>query len=142
MKSAHWLGDYGYKSLNGVEFFFVRGGHSIDWRNRTNNSDMFFDEEIPLRQWEDLKEKYLDEKPRIMLSHECPTSIIKSFFGPFHYAGNWIEPSNTATMLDWLFKLHKPELWVFGHFHQRRDRVYEGTRFVCLEELGTLEIEI
>ncbi len=140
MQSNHWLGDYGLKKLNGVEFFYFGGGHSIDWRNRTNNVDMFYDEEVPLYKFEEAKELYLRYKPEIMITHEAPYSIIKPFFGPCNYAGNLIQPSNTATMLEWLLRSHRPKLWVFGHFHERRDRVVDGTRFVCLEELGTFDI--
>jgi len=33
-----------------------------------------------------------------------------------------------------MFDMHRPKLWVFGHY------VIKGTRFVCLNELKTITI--
>jgi hypothetical protein len=44
-------------------------------------------------------------------------------------------------MLEELFNIHKPELWVFGHYHVSRTVEEQGTRFVCLNELETLDVE-
>lgn len=50
--------------------------------------------------------------------------------------------SQTRTMLQKMFEEHKPELWIFGHHHKSKDEVINGTRFICLDELETFEIEI
>src|SRR5262245_14865759 len=31
--------------------------------------------------------------------------------------------------------IHKPKLWVFGHWHRSFDKALRSTRFVCLAEL-------
>jgi len=39
-----------------------------------------------------------------------------------------------------MFDMHRPKLWIFGHYHQDFDDVIKGTRFVCLNELKTITI--
>jgi len=77
----------------------------------------------------------------LMLSHECPTSIIDMIAGFKTWDGEPIRPSMTANVLEQMFEEHKPLLWVFGHHHKVFDMVVEGTRFVCLPELACLDFD-
>jgi hypothetical protein len=40
-----------------------------------------------------------------------------------------------------MFEAHQPKLWIHGHWHVSRNAEYNGTRFICLEELGTIVID-
>jgi hypothetical protein len=40
-----------------------------------------------------------------------------------------------------MFEAHKPKLWIHGHWHVSRMNMYEGTVFICLPELGTIDID-
>lgn len=41
-----------------------------------------------------------------------------------------------------MFTAHKPKLWLFGHWHMPFDEVVSGTRFICLAELATIDVDI
>lgn len=139
-QTPHFLGDYGVHNVPGVgDFFFVRGGHSIDKDQRTEGFDWFPDEQISYSNGIKALDEYVKVKPKIMLSHECPTSIIDRVSGFKKWNGEPILPSMTANLLEQMFEAHKPELHIFGHHHKSFDMVIEGTRFVCLPELGYLD---
>lgn len=139
----HYLGRYGNRELNGVKFFVVGGGHSIDQKFRTFGKDYWRNEELDGREIAECIRLYQEDKPDIVLSHECPTFISDIIGEPgilrdFGYDDGW--HSYTAQLLTELYKIHKPKLWCFGHYHKRHDLYWEKTRFVCLEELGVVFI--
>ena len=51
------------------------------------------------------------------------------------------ETSATASLLQAMLDLHRPEAWIFGHHHVSRDFYLKKTRFRCLAELETLKVE-
>jgi hypothetical protein len=74
-----------------------------------------------------------------MVSHECPT-VIKSHIlevcrQRLKYNKQWngVPPSNTELALTEMYNIHKPEVWIFGHYHVKMDIVLEGIRFICLD---------
>ena len=71
----HFLGDYGYTSLNRVEFFYFRGAYSIDRQYRTIGIDWFEQEQVSIDQFMKARELYREIKPDIVLTHDCPESI-------------------------------------------------------------------
>jgi hypothetical protein len=76
-------------------------------------------------------------KPQIVVTHECPESVSKSLF-PNHD----MRRSATGNALDTMFQLHKPRLWVFGHWHTNIRRVILGTMFVCVANNDAVDIDI
>jgi Icc-related predicted phosphoesterase len=75
-----------------------------------------------------------------MVTHECPESVAHQLFGvegklKFDF------PSRTRQAFQSMFEMHQPEVWVFGHWHESRDVVISGTRFVCLAELEYKDID-
>lgn len=124
-----------YDEIEHYKIFMVRGADSIDKHLRTEGLDWFADEELNYKEQLEAFDFYCKCKPRIVVSHDCPQSVMQSLFG-------YPEKSQTRNMLEAMFNEHKPELWVFGHFHQSKDVNILGTRFVCLDELETLTIEI
>ena len=139
-QTPHFLGDYGVHSVPGVgDFFFLRGGHSIDKNERTEGFDWFPDEQISYANGMKALEAYSLAKPELMLSHECPTFIIDMIAGFKTWNGEPIRPSMTANLLEQMFNEHKPMLHLFAHHHQHFDMTIEGTRFICLPELAYLD---
>ena len=142
---GHNLGNYGQVSHGGVEFFFIRGGHSIDKKYRKEWIDWFPCEELDTTHQRDCLEEYSRVLPEIVLTHEPPlvaknalftnTSLIESF----GYLPTWA--SNTQKFLNELWKIHQPKLWIFGHMHQNREVKIEQTFFLCLAELAYAEIK-
>jgi hypothetical protein len=41
-----------------------------------------------------------------------------------------------------MLEAHRPSLVIFGHWHMARDRIIDRTRFICLPELGWIDIAI
>jgi predicted phosphodiesterase len=135
----HYLGDCGFHTLGGTEFFFLRGAYSVDRDQRTIGVDWWSQEEIPIERFMEIRGEYRERKPRIVITHTCPEIMAPAFLGP--RKAHRVHVTKTGFMLDELFNAHQPELWVFGHFHVSRTVGERGTRFVCLDELETLDIE-
>ncbi len=142
----NYLGDYGY--LPKLKLFYMGGAFSIDAPLRRARmrqgglTEWWPDEELSLDQVRKALEMYSAKKPEIVVSHDCPSSIgallvqeTGNTFGP------WL-PSRTAQALQWMFELHQPKHWVFGHYHIDKTISLDGTVFHCCAELSTYEVEI
>jgi hypothetical protein len=88
-------------------------------------------------------------RPEVIVTHSCPAGIgigmqsaperawgvtehvlLAGYDpGPHHDCGE-VELTHL-----WRRLPHRPRLWCFGHFHQHRDVVIEGTRFLCLPRI-------
>lgn len=120
------------------DVFCVRGAESIDKHLRIEGLDWFPNEELTYQEGLELFDYYVESKPKIVISHDCPQSALEKMFKMGWSYGK----SQTRTMLEMMFQEHQPELWVFGHHHHSVEMNILGTRFVCLDELETLTIEL
>lgn len=157
-QTPHFLGDYGIHTVPDFgDIFFVRGGRSIDASIRAEGFDWFRQEEISYVQGLKALEFYKETKPNFVISHECPEEVIhllqqdreervkRKKKGPFFariktWNGMPILPSKTAFLLQGMFEFHQPKFWLFGHHHQSFNKVHNGTRFICLNELQYMDI--
>ena len=142
-QTPHFLGNFGPLPN---EMFYIRGGLSIEKKWRTEGFDWFPDEELNYSQSLECLELYATVKPKVVLSHECPQSIISMFTMysdemTMHRFGCKL-PSHTSLLLEQLLYIHRPELWVFGHYHMDRTIRIEETKFQCLNELSYLDIPL
>ncbi|MDD5151924.1 MAG: metallophosphoesterase [Flavobacterium sp.] len=133
INEEHSLGKFGYIEDKGI--FFVSGAFSIDQKYRIEDLDWFRNEELNYQESISCIELYEKVKPNIIVSHDCPYDIRKYFFG-------YDDRNPTCSLLQLLLNYHKPKFWVFGHHHKSKDEIIDGTRFVCLKELGTIEINL
>lgn len=140
-KSPNSMGDFGSYTLNGVGFFFLRGERSVDKAYRREGLDWWREEELEYTVLERAIKMYEVLKPRIVLSHGCPTKIIdlvtkdRPHFGRFR-------PSSTAQAMQTMWEIHRPELWIFGHHHRDFMTKMQPTLFVCLDELKSMDVSI
>lgn len=118
--------------------FYMGGALSIDNAFRTPGLSWWEDEELSMDELYAAMDVYEAAKPRIVVTHECPESVVPYMFN--WYKTEW--PSRTRQALDSMLALHRPELWVFGHWHGSRDDVRDGTRFICLNELEAVLVDI
>jgi len=165
-RSPHHLGDFGVWSIpNFGDIFFVRGAWSIDQKWREFGIDWWPDEELSYQKCEEAIELYKEVKPKILVTHACPSNIIKFVTGPdgalrFGFDRPIIN-TKTDQMLQAMLDHHLPRLHVFGHYHQYFDGWVNGrlgieldkdspvdkqhtadyTRYVCLPEFGTMELD-
>lgn len=131
------LKKYGY--IKEYDLFYVSGADSIDKEWRTEGIDWFRDEELSILELNDMINLYEKVKPKYVITHTCPESIITPLFKMLS-----IYPSRTGQALDTLLSIHKPEKWIFGHFHESVSKNILGTEFICLNEMEKyfLEYEI
>ena len=149
-KIPNFLGDFGTISLDNLEFYFVRGGFSLDKvfrledERRTGYKSYWEEEELSQKQGELALEDYTRTKPDIMLSHECPSSITNLICSPgilkYFDLPPWFE-SNTQILLQKMYEVHQPKVWIHCHYHTHSIRKVGETLFVCLDELDYIDIE-
>jgi len=78
----HYLGDFGFTSLNGVEFFYYRGAYSIDRQYRTLGIDWWPNEQVDVDGFMKARTLYREIRPRIVITHDCPESIASYYLKP------------------------------------------------------------
>lgn len=142
----HALGDFGRISHGGVSFFFMRGAFSVDQFARLR-SGLYWsaDEELTDAILLEATAAYIDAKPDIVLTHDCPSSVAKLIGDPHILRGFGYDPETFSTRtqdaLQQMFEAYRPSRWIFGHFHKSWRREIKGTRFQCLNELETTTVE-
>ena len=113
-----------------------RGAESIDRNLRIIGESWWLEEEIPYPEGPYALNLYCETKPQIVLTHDCPTSILPHVLrGP--YKGR---NSRTNELLQQMFDMHQPALWFFGHHHRSVTTSVHGTTFRCLDELETYDL--
>ena len=148
----HCLGDYGVYTLNGITFFFVRGGISIDRVYRVGEElnggpkTYWSQEELDFAQMTNCLALYKTTKPDIVLSH-VPCGVYTE-----HILGNKSDAilqkfkfhagfkENHQLLGNEMLKVHKPKTWVSGHMHSSFRGVIGGVNVVALQELESYEI--
>ena len=127
------LGDYGY--IVELDIFFIRGAKSNDKHYRTEGIDWFENEQLTYSQFNNAIVLYEKIKPSIVLSHDCPQTILDTKFSNLCY-----EKTTTRNGLNAMFDVHQPLLWIFGHHHHSMNFNLKNTNFICLDELETYTI--
>ena len=126
-QSTQWIADGCIEN----DTMFIGGGYSVDWQYRIEHYSWWTNEQLSQEDMNILADIYYAQKPRIMVTHECPTTAALAIPHSHH----WTDRSRTEQFLQSLWEFHKPELWVHGHHHISVDHEIDGTRFVCLAEL-------
>lgn len=133
--SSHCLGDYGLYN----DIFFIRGGFSIDRKYRTFGVNYFPDEELNRQEREECFKLYIKIKPKIVISHEGPRSIIKNFTDSSILQNFGFNPktftTDTSELLQRCFEAHQPKIWFLGHYHRSWLGTINGTFFRLLNIL-------
>lgn len=150
--SPYVLMDYGPATINKLDFFYIRGGLSIDrvysiGEELSGSPKKYWSqEELNLDEMLDCMDLYRDMKPDVVASHVPPgiftdfmtaknNSILQRY--KFHHGYQ----ENTMRLGNRLLKIHKPKLWICGHMHANVKKDIDGTIFICLKELGTFNYE-
>lgn len=149
------LKDYGSKSLNGFDFFFVRGAPSIDASYRVvqylqgGPQTWWYEEELNLMALDNALKLYEKTKPKIVLSHDCPILAKKIMkrqgigldLKRFGFKESDID-CNTQRCLQEMFNFHEPDLHFLGHWHEDLQFKIGKTTFFILNELNYLDLSI
>lgn len=110
---------------------YVGGASSIDRAFRVPGISWWHDEQLSSEQLDMLIEVYATVQPEIMITHECPDFVATEMC---NYRGwrKFEDFSRTREAFDRMIGLHKPKLWVYGHWHMDFEMFLCGTKFVCL----------
>ena len=126
VKHKYCLPGWGYAEK--MDMFWISGGFSIDFQQRTPGTSWWEDEELS---WNDLQlaiDKFATVKPRIVVSHECPAT---AQFDMFPLSRKLQVNNRTKMAMEQMFLFHKPEFQIFGHYHDQTIKVIGETMFVC-----------
>lgn len=139
----HYLGDFGYCTRNEIPFYYVRGGFSIDRLDRQVEQKYRYgvktywaEEELNFAQMLRCKDDYTQYSPDLIITHECPSFIVDlihkdgSILAEYGHSPHF--KSNTALLLEELYHVHRPKVWVFGHHHKSFRYAVGNTRFIGL----------
>lgn len=122
------------------DILYVGGAWSIDWKWRTPGYTWWDNEELSIPELVRMHELFVHHKPRVMVTHDCPTSVA---FECFLKGTNKPQyKTRTAEAFEGMFQRYQPEIWVFGHWHTDVDRVINGTRFICLGINNYIDLEV
>lgn len=122
------------------DVMFIGGAWSIDRDYRIKNLNWWSDEECSYQQFEQLCDIFPVVQPRVVFTHDCPTTVANEMFCK---PRRWHQfKTLTGNALEEMFQSWKPELWIFGHWHFDADEVIDGTRFICLNELSHIDIDL
>jgi predicted phosphodiesterase len=128
---------YGEVDFNGFKFFFVQGAWSIDWKMRIPGISWWEEEQLPYGVLMDAMNEYERVKPDIMITHELPKIGIENIFNkPFISNGTG---NRTSVVLSQMFEIHRPKIWIYGHWHESRVDNLLGCEFVCLDEIDHID---
>lgn len=119
---------------------YIGGAWSIDHALRTEGLNWWCDEELSIIELNNLVYAYSAHKPRVMITHDCPTAIAWEMF--VSRDGYRQHKTRTGEALQAMWEMHKPEMWFFGHWHQTRDLTLFGTKFQCLGELDFIDVDL
>jgi hypothetical protein len=130
---SQWIKDGHYED----GMMFIGGALSIDKHLRNEGADWWADEELSVNELYALTDKYIEAKPEIMVTHDCPENIARVLF---HTSMKHDYPSRTRQAFEGMFYHHKPKYWIFGHWHMSSNFEIEGTRFICLNEMEYIDL--
>lgn len=128
--------------------FFVAGALSVDRDMRLqlmkqgHPKQWWEQEQIAADRMHHVVREYMECKPDLMITHDCPISLKKFIVEPRPGLNFMDEHNRTTSLLQLLFSLHQPKRWIFGHYHQAFSQTYGGSHFTCLPECGVKELDL
>lgn len=128
------------------DVMFVGGAWSIDRAWRTQGVSWWPDEECSIAQFNQLIETYAIARPRVMITHDCPTQAAHSIFlkRGLLLGGSTakLETTRTASAFQAMYEIHQPDYWFFGHWHHTVHEKIGNTHFQCIGELDYIDFDL
>lgn len=138
--AAGWISDGYYDAQS--ESMYVGGAWSIDFETRTPGRNWWPDEELSVPELARIHAEYVYRKPKVMVTHDCPHSVARElFFRPPFDTRNQFR-TRTSEALEAMLKEHKPDLWIFGHWHEDHRVKLQGTEFICIGIGNWVDIDL
>ena len=121
--------------------FCIGGAKSIDAHLRTEGLNWWSDEELSYVQFLKLCDDYEKHKPSVIVSHEMPESLTYIVCSKCNLT-KYDDKSVTRQFLDNILEIHKPDLFIHGHWHVNHHTVYKGVEYIGLGELEHIDLEL
>ena len=137
---TQWIADGTVETTKDNVIMFVGGAWSIDYQWRKAGMSWWHDEECSYEQFQQIIDTYNTIKPTVMVTDDAPESVVKHLF--LEGTHKPLYKSRTGSALQLMFEYHKPKIWIFGHWHMNKDEEFLGTRFICLDELHTITLDL
>lgn len=141
--NKNYMGDWGFDLDK--DLFWIAGAFSIDREWRTEGVSWWVDEQLSYQQLGEAIDAYIKAKPKYVLSHEAPQKagaiLLADLIGPYFAAKGDCIQSRTSQALQSMFDFHQPKEWIFGHYHVNKSFKLKDTKFTCVAELSTYELE-
>lgn len=116
------------------KIFCLGGATSIDKKYRIEGISWWRDEELSWEELDPIVNSYIELKPQMVCTHECPQSLANEILSAFNKT-KINDYSNTREALEIMFHKHQPKFWFFGHWHHSIKVKRGSTEFTCLNEL-------
>lgn len=126
-ESPQYLGRFGYDEM--LKMFWVSGAFSPE-----NQDSWWRAEQLSKKEMIDCLEMWQRTRPKVMVTHSAPFFISKEL--------GFSKPTFTKRLLEDMFNFHKPDIWLFGHFHQQFKKTVAGTDFICLDKMQELVLDV
>lgn len=140
-KNKWYMGDYGYDEK--TEIFWLAGAYSIDYMWRIPGRSWWVDEELGVADLEAAWQLYVKSKPRFVISHEAPSQAatwLLTMIAP-GFRPEKIVTTRTGQKMEYMLDFHRPEKWIFGHYHVDKTFEFAGVEYTCVNELSTYRLE-
>jgi hypothetical protein len=138
----YWIPDGTIETTeSGKKIMYIGGALSVDKAFRTENLDWWADEELSYYKLQEYMDLYLVEKPDVLITHDTVESFavkIEEISGRKKLDID----SRTRQAFQSMFEIYQPEIWICGHWHVSIDTIFNGTRFIVLDELGYIDLDI
>lgn len=128
---------------------FLGGAWSIDnpsappgWYRRTPGVDWWEDEECTAAEFDLFLDIYATMKPRVMITHDCPSSVSHEMFFRTGLVKGIEYPNRTAAALQRMYEVHQPDFHFFGHWHNTVHLKLGNTHFQCIGELDYIDFDL
>jgi hypothetical protein len=112
------------------------------WHKRTEGVDWWSGEECTANQFDIFLDLYAAVKPRVMITHDCPSAVSHEMFFRTGLVKGIEYPNRTASALQRMWRLHQPEYWFFGHWHHTKHLKLGNTHFQCIGELDYIDFDL
>lgn len=123
----HFLGRYGFDDI--LKMFWISGAFSPE-----NQDSWWRAEQLSKQEMIECMDIWQRTKPKVVVTHSAPLFISKKLGFP--------KRTFTKQFLEDLFSFHKPDVWLFGHYHQSFKKTIAGTDFICLDKMETLTLDL
>jgi calcineurin-like phosphoesterase family protein len=123
------------------KIFCIGGAKSIDAHYRTEGYNWWVNEELSYKEFLIVCDAYEKLKPSIIVAHEMPESLTYIVCSKCNKT-KYDDSSITRQFLDNMLEIHKPDLFIHGHWHVNHHTIHKGVEYIGLGELEHIDLEL